>query len=327
MNIYFTLDYELFLGSATGSVYSCLIKPMELLCNIVDRYNIKFTIFADATYLLALKKNDNYSSTERDYKDVVSHLRLLQKKGHSIQLHIHPHWMYSEYNGKEWNVMPNHYKLSDIPIEEANGIIKKSKELLEEIIDDKVSVFRAGGFSIQPFELYAEIFENLGLRIDSSVLCSMYYDSDNQQYDYRNAPDKYYYRFNENVCMDAGADGVFEEYPISTHIISPLFWWRLSLLRILKIKGYHTFGDGKSVETTSQSIMSRLIKSQRGFACSDGYKSSLLFKMRDQQLKTFGQTANFVILGHPKLATPYSIKNLAKFIAKFVDIDTFQILK
>jgi peptidoglycan/xylan/chitin deacetylase (PgdA/CDA1 family) len=326
MRNYLTLDYELFLGLKTGSVDACLLRPMKYLCDLADKYNIKYTIFVDASYLLALKKNSKYPSIEKDYGDIVSHLRFLQKKGHSIQLHIHPHWLYSDYNGTEWVTKPDHYKLSDIPIDEAYDIITKSKQILEEIIDNKVSVFRAGGFSIQPFESYEKIFEKLGLQIDSSVLCGMYYNSDNQKYDYRKVTNKDYYRFNKNVCVDVDGGG-FSEYPITTHIISPLFWWRLSLLKILNTKNHNTFGDGESVNTTSESIISRLTKSQMGFACMDGYKSSLLFKMRKEQIKIFGYDSNFVILGHPKLATPYSISLFNKFVDKYINIDKFEILK
>jgi hypothetical protein len=90
------------------------------------------------------------------------------------------------------------------------------------------------------------------------------------------------------------------------------------LLRILKSEKHQIFGDGKSVETTSQSILSRLTKPQMGFACMDGYKSSLLFKMREQQLKKYGQDSHFVIIGHPKLATPYSVKTVDKFVAESI---------
>jgi hypothetical protein len=324
MKIYLTLDYELFLGTFTGSVESCLIKPIEYLCDIADKRDIKFTIFVDAAYLLALRKFSKYQQLNRDYSTVVKNLSLLKQRGHAIGLHIHPHWFYADYNEENWILSPGHYKLPDIPFEEARTILMDSKALLEEIVDTKVSVFRAGGFSIQPFTPYAELFEKLDLKIDSSVLSGLYYNSDNQQYDYRNAPYKDYYRFGGNICEE-DTNGQFSEYPISTHLVSPLFWWKLSLLRILKVKGHETFGNGKSIESTTSSILSRLTKSQMGFACMDGYKSSLLFTMQEKHLKAFGKDACFVIIGHPKLATIYSIKNLDKFITDSFDRHSFEV--
>jgi peptidoglycan/xylan/chitin deacetylase (PgdA/CDA1 family) len=326
MKIYLTLDYELFLGADTGSVELCLIKPMEYLCAMADKYRVKFTIFVDAAYLCALKRFIKYQQINRDYNIVVQHLSFLKQKGHSIALHLHPHWFYAEYNGNDWIAPSGHYKLSDIPLEEVYNIIAESKSLLEEIINTRVSAFRAGGFSIQPFELYAKIFEDLGLNIDSSVLCGMQYNSDNQQYDYRNAPQKDSYPFSKDICKEDNK-GPFREYPVSTHGISPLFWWKLSMRKILRLKSHKNLGDGKSIETTSQSIISRLTRPQMGFACMDGYKSSQLFKMREQHLKRFGQEAHFLIIGHPKLTTLYSLKILERVIMKYINYDNFVTLK
>jgi hypothetical protein len=329
MKIYLTLDYELFLGSIMGSVESCLVRPMEYLCGMADKYNIKFTIFVDACYLLALKKFMKYEEIDRDYKTVIDHLLFLKQNGHHMGLHLHPHWLYADYNGNDWTIAPNHYKLSDIPLEEAKNIVIESKLFLEEIVNEKIKVFRAGGFSIQPFEPYSELFKEIGLDTDSSVLSGMNYDSDNQQYDYRDAPYKDFYCFNSDICKE-NSNGLFNEYPIATHIISPVFWWKLSVLKILsKITGegeHKIFGDGRSVETTSESIISRLTKPQMAFACMDGYKSSLLFKMQEKHLRQFGKNSHFVIIGHPKLASSYSVGMLDKFILESIIDNSFEIL-
>jgi peptidoglycan/xylan/chitin deacetylase (PgdA/CDA1 family) len=325
MKIFLTLDYELFLGSNTGSVEKCLIEPMTKLCAVADKYGAKFTIFVDATYLLALKNHLDYPSLRIDYQQIKAHLLYLKNSGHSLQLHVHPHWLYAHYNGHLWVNTPHHYRLSQLSEEEATRIIIQSKQLMEEIIQQDVHAFRAGGFSIQPFEPYSKLFGDLGLKVDSSVLHGCYYNSDNQQYDYRNSPAKDKYSFNEDVCKE-DTRGAFVEYPIATHPISFLFWWKLSFIKLLKSRKHVNMGDGVSVETTTQSILTRLTKSQLGFACMDGYKSSLLYEMKKQQEKRFGPAANFVVLGHPKLTTPYSLKVLDEFINMCVDKNKFDVL-
>jgi len=182
MKIYLTLDYELFLGSSTGSVENCLMKPMKNLCEVADKYGVKFTLFVDATYLLALKKHLYNPSLQMDYQKIKEHLLCLKDSGHSLQLHIHPHWLYANYDGEKWITIPNHYRLSQLETEKAIQIIIQSKQLLEEIIQQDVHAFRAGGFSIQPFELYCKLFKDLGIKIDSSVLHGCHYESNNQQY-------------------------------------------------------------------------------------------------------------------------------------------------
>ena len=89
-----TLDYELCLGLKTGSVFNTLIYPMNQLSNIFDNYNVKATLFVDASYLLALnKRKREFPILEEDYKMITDQLRELKLKGHSIQLHIHPQWI------------------------------------------------------------------------------------------------------------------------------------------------------------------------------------------------------------------------------------------
>ena len=62
MNIYITLDYELFFGPKSGTVNKCIIEPIEKLLKIVDPLNVKIVCFVDSGYLLALEKQmEKYS--------------------------------------------------------------------------------------------------------------------------------------------------------------------------------------------------------------------------------------------------------------------------
>ena len=65
----FTFDYELFLGSKSGSVKNCLINPTNKLLSVLEKYNHKSIFFIDFTYLtkLYLIKN-KYDSALKDWK-------------------------------------------------------------------------------------------------------------------------------------------------------------------------------------------------------------------------------------------------------------------
>ncbi len=180
MKLLITLDYELFLGSKTGTVEKCLIEPMDRLIEVGDKYSLKYTIFVDSTYLLKLRElSAKYSNLKEDYLRISEHIKFLHKLGHDIQLHIHPHWHYSEYNGKEWLLDKNHYKLSDLSDEDARMIFSKSKQLLDEIIGEETIAFRAGGFSAQTNNLIT-LFEENNIKVDSSVYPKNLYDSSQQ---------------------------------------------------------------------------------------------------------------------------------------------------
>ena len=311
MKILFTLDYELFLGNCTGSVEHCLIAPMNRLCEVADKYNLKFTVFVDATYLVALKNwGEAYPSLKNDLKSVSEHLQHLHENGHDIQLHIHPQWSFSRYDGEKWIMDCTHYKLSDLSEKEACTIFDESKTLLESIVGKKVIAFRAGGFSAQPTSMLTHLMDKFNLRIDSSVFSHSQYDSPQQQYDYRSMPNKSSYYFDKDICREE-EKGRYMEIPITTYYLSPVFNWKLALSRIVKTSKHKNYGDGISVETTKSSIVKRLTRRSYALITIDGYKISYLSravrKCKEKEMVT--------IIGHPKLVTPFSVREFDKFCA------------
>jgi len=309
MNIYLTLDYELFLSRTTGSIDRCLIEPMNELCAIAKRYNVIFTIFVDAAYLYALKRFSNNNQVKRDYDNVCTNLQQLKKRGHEIQLHIHPQWFYANWND-EWILPQKYYKLSDLPDNDVRELFKISKELLEEIIQDKIIAFRAGGFSAQPTSLLRELFLVNNIQIDSSVYPHGFYSSNYQTYDYSNAPDKDIYRFDSDICIE-DRQGPFIELPISGYKVPSALYWRYAFNRLIKSKKHLIYGNGNSVPLNNDSIVKRLTKRTDGLATIDGLKISYLHAALKAKINSGDN--HFCILGHPKLATPYSLKNLESF--------------
>lgn len=321
MKILLTFDYELFLGSKTGTVDNCLVHPMNLYLEAVRPYGVHFTIFVDAAYLYMMKKySDKYACIAEDYQKIGRHLCWLHQQGHDIQLHIHPQWYFSTFDGEEWHLDKKHYKLSDVPQNEMERLMVESKKLLDDIVSKKTIAFRAGGFSAQPTTLLAGLFEKTGLWIDSSVCPGEYYDSECQRYDYRRVERKELYRFEADICQEQEKGG-FTEIPLSMYRVTPLFHWRLLVVRLLekvtKRTVHKTYGDGHSVKTTKKSILHRLFHSCSTMATVDGYKISFL---QDAILTSLRQKRKMMcVLGHPKLATPYSVGKLSKICSNAIN--------
>ena len=311
MKILLTLDYELFLGEKTGTVENCLITPMKQLSLAVSDSGARFTIFVDANYLYRLNElRKKYASLESEYKKIVSNILQLRDEGHDVQLHIHPHWQFSSYDGSRWSLDHDHYKLSDLSIEEADEVFTSSKALLDSILGYSTTAFRAGGFSTQPTSMLVKLFHKNGITTDSSVCAGQYYISPQQAYDYRTAPDKDMYRFDNDINI-ASNDGGFIEIPISMHTVSPIFYWKYVATRVLKSPNMRMWGDGLAVKATSDSIVNRLTRFSNGMATIDGYKASLLEKAYHNAKSN--KRNIFCVIGHPKLATPYSVKKLKEF--------------
>ena len=311
MKILLTLDYELFLGNKTGSVQNCLITPVDKMLSETGKYGVRFTLFVDAIYIYQLKKfSTKYSSLKDNFEQIKKHLASLQQKGHDIQLHIHPHWYYSEFDGMQWIPDRQHYKLSDLTENDADTIFKIGKQELEEITGESPIAFRAGGFSAQPTNRLTALFKAYNIKIDSSVCPGCEYDSSQQKYDYRACPNKDLWRFGTDICAE-DTNAPFLEMPITMSSYSPQFYWKLALTRLLKQSKHKTFGDGQSIRATSESIRQRIFKHTLGMATIDGLKIDYLKKIYEKKRESENQY--FCIIGHPKLATPHSIKKLGEF--------------
>ena len=99
-------DYEIF-GNGTGDVMNCMIKPTYGLLKICEKHGAKYTIFMEMgeywafkKYAKELEKDLGYvphEAIERQLKDAI-------KRGHDVQLHLHPQWLGAEYQNGEWNL-------------------------------------------------------------------------------------------------------------------------------------------------------------------------------------------------------------------------------
>lgn len=306
MKTLLTLDYELHIGTRTGSVEKCLFEPMRRLTEVAERYGARFTIFVDSAYLVALKEVNR-----NEYDAVCQNIRQLHETGHDIELHIHPQWLFSSYENGEWQVDEKHYRLSQLTTEDAVRLFKQAKECLEGVVGKKITGYRAGGFSAQPSELLTHLFAENGIVVDSSVMVGEKYDSELQWYDYSNAPQCSYYRFENDICEKNDA-GRFVEVPISTTPISPIFHWRLVANRFIGGAKHRLFGDGFGFPATTGNILKRLTRRVMGPCVIDGLKIGFLHKAFKNHLKR--NEEYFCVLGHPKLATPYSIAKLEEFL-------------
>jgi hypothetical protein len=312
MDIIISLDYELFLNDITGTVNNCLIKPMHEIQKICEKYKFKLTIFVDAAYLYRLSElKGNYPSLNEDFEIVKNNIRWLVDLGHDIQLHIHPQWYYSSYNGSEWILDWEHYKLSDMPREYAFEMFGKSKKILDSIIGYKTTLFRAGGYSIQDFD-YIDCFKQYGIMGDSSVLPGCKVKHQTHSYDYSKFPCDVY-KFSKNLNMPHSS-GLFWEFPICSS--KPVNIWKYrKIKKWWMAKTEKNWGDGgnmpcKSLIQKLKSVVESFsfVKQPHGTIDYQSY-----FWLRD----AYQHSKNYdcmTIIGHPKNFSPSSLSYLEEFV-------------
>src|SRR5690606_21790990 len=137
----------------SGSVEKCIIEPTEQLLQICDPLDVKFVCFVDAGYLWALEKfKTEFKHLEQDFHKVSAQIKKLSNQGHGIELHVHPHWEDSYYDGTRWVFDTSRYKLADFSDNDVMDIVTRYTGVLKNISGIAPVAYRAGGWSAQPFE-------------------------------------------------------------------------------------------------------------------------------------------------------------------------------
>jgi hypothetical protein len=320
MNIYITLDYEIYFGEIPGTVDKCIIQPTQELIRISEKYNVRFSFFVDCGFILKLKEFKlKYPQLEKDYQAVVKQVRYLSETGHDVQLHIHPHWEDSFYNGERWVINVSRYKLADFNESEIEDIVFRYKKILTDITGKTIFAYRAGGWCLQPFSKVKKAFRQNEIRLDSSVFRNGFYTSKEYDYDFRNAPDKDVYCFESDPVKEE-QNGYFTELPISEIKNTPLFFWRLFLLGRLNPYMHKPLGDGRAMAAPGQR-KKLLTKFTNNTVSIDGYNAKLLTKALKRLLKK--KRVHMVVIGHPKALSRFSIQMLEEFVKENKPVHNF----
>ncbi|MDC9724102.1 MAG: polysaccharide deacetylase family protein [Urechidicola sp.] len=315
MNIYITLDYELFFGSNSGSVDKCIIEPTNAILDIVNPHDIKIVCFIDAGYLIALERQKGeHPQLKIDYDKVTQQIKHLSDNGHGIELHVHPHWEDSYFDGENWAFDTSRYKLSDFNHKEVLDIITQYNNILKKITGKSPVAFRAGGWSAQPFINIKKALEINNIFIDSTVYPKGYYSSGNQVFDFRSIPEyKSSYKFSDDLTKE-DLSGSFIEVPISSTKVSPFFFWKFALKKIFKQKRDLAFGNGKAVGMSKKELLRLMSSYSYSVVSIDGFKASLIKSSFKKYVTNTNNKGDFVLIGHPKAFTQYSLNKFSQFI-------------
>lgn len=330
MNLYFTFDYELFVNDHPGDIDNCLITPTNELMKMFDRNGVKVTFFIDMAYVYRLVElKSTIPLLTVDYDKLCAQVKDIHKHGHEIALHIHPQWFYAQHDGQNWIMDFDHYKLSDMPLEEANIKFDACVKMLKEMTGCEILSFRAGGFSIQEYEGFYDAMKRNGIRNDSSVLFGEKQITHLHSYDYSSLKTPVAYRFSTQM-LNHDENGCFTEYPISTKKISLLVYCFSRLKwKYLNNPEYTPWGNGgddpeRKKAEFKENVKRRFSEGVRIFANADSQLSKFLPDIYNEYKKKGFE--DFVVLGHPKLASVASIRNIDKFITKYKNEVTFKII-
>lgn len=312
MYIALTFDYELFFGNDTGSIEQCLIYPTQQLIQIFKEHSIKATFFIDAFYLLNLKKDAEHNFySKQEWKVVANNLIELKKHQHELGLHIHPHWINSFRKDNKWLMDTSKYRFHQHNKNIREEFFYHSYCLLKEF-EPELKSFRAGGWCIQPFKDFSELFLHYNITIDSSVVPFMKMHTIHHQFDFSNtSTDKDYWYFSEDP-LQISNNGQFVEIPITPDYVYPIHQYQMFVLHRIYPNYHLPFGDGSWLKDNVHHFKKYLLPYHH-FASTDGLFAGRLKKIFHRLKKNKKQI--MVTLGHPKSTSIYSLNQIKKFIS------------
>lgn len=313
MKVTISFDYEVFFGVSTGSVEHCLLQPTERLLQIAQKHGVYFNFFIDTAFLVQMEYYaTRYPGLRHQYRQVTEQLQRMANEGHDIQLHIHPHWYDSFYDGNKWVVKSERYRLDQWEKEQIASMTNEQVALLRQYSTTQVNAYRAGGWCLPDWNMVRNPFQENGIYIDSTLFSGGYLDEFPLAFDFRNVSKAEEWKFNEQPSV-MDTQGLFKEIPITSVELSPLFYWNLYGRGRLNKALHKSMGDGYPI--AQKSTKKKLLTQYTTQALStDGYYASLLETMYDQLNKA--GVKRMVTIGHPKACSEFSLNKLDRFIDK-----------
>lgn len=312
-----SFDYELFFGDKSGTVSKSLIEPTNSILNAMDSVGFKGNFFVDWQMLKYLSKEDD-NRTQKDLSLIVNQLKDIVKRGHRIELHIHPHWVDAKYKGDGiWDFSDfRHYSLDSFCEGEIVKMIEEGTSLLSSIAKEvdpcyQLCAFRAGGWAVQPFDKIKSGLRSAGIFIDSSVMPGVHIKTDYSECDFTSAPAPLqgWYRFNDNVCIE-DKYGDFCEIPITRAKNGILRRIIAKLSRNLVKYDFTSLTDGTHTRINDKPDVWQ--STTNGTICTLSKRAPYVIPL----LILEDKKELFCFIDHPKDFTKYTCSNL-KLLSRF----------
>jgi hypothetical protein len=218
-----TEDHEIF-GNGTGDVCSQIIEPAERMASACEKFAMPLTVFFEAEEYLAFVREREALKAAWGY-DPAEELRAqavdLVKRGHDLQLHLHPEWVGSRFEGGRWILRPERPTVDSLfeTQEEVSAYMGERKAVIDRFYEAagsprRVTAYRSGAFCAQPGRKLLRALAEHGILIDSSLVKGMVRKDEHVHLDFTGAPsDRRHWQVSGNVAVE-DATGPVTEIPI-----------------------------------------------------------------------------------------------------------------
>lgn len=330
IRIFLTFDHELPLGGLNTSFDNALFIPTQRVMDTADKLGVKVTLFSDILCAYKFKEWDSANF----YIPYKNQLQAAIRTGHDVQLHVHPHWLTTGYDGTHF--LPSQdFLLSDFKNDTVYngipGVIRLSVSQLKSIcipVDESYAciAFRAGGYAIYPdTNVIFRALLDQGIRYDSSMAKGYYFSSGLSEVDFRHLPKNTNWFIDLDAPLQAyqqadfqNASGILEipiaTIPKSLFEIPTRFKLKKYAARAVDNRGTMIHTDYK---TGWRSRIKQLFSAR--MLSFDNHTLSLNYLLKIVQYnahryKNVSDEILFSVISHPKSMGDYSFQLMEGFI-------------
>lgn len=188
-------DWEL-RGDGSGNMRAIQFDTLRGLCEVYERHGLRGSfnveVFQQIVHRRFQARHPELGRLADEWEEAV---RDAYRRGHDIELHLHPQWSDAEYADGRWRVS-GRWSLADYPraaIEEMLGEAKATLEAVLRPLDEEFRpvAFRAGSWCIAPSPDALGALAELGIVFDMSIAAGLYYESAELTLDYRSVDEPF----------------------------------------------------------------------------------------------------------------------------------------
>lgn len=305
-HLIFTFDYELFLGSNSGTAEECVLDPTQRVMDILLQYGCNKPLFFVDTLWIYRELQD--PALGNRIEKVKKQLKSLAEQGAYIYPHIHPHWLDAKLNPDHtWDLSNiSKYRFCNLSDQEKELAWKESMAVLSDFLGLASSDlgYRAGGWSIQPFTDFEPFFRKYNVKYEFSVLPGNAQKTKAQQYDFRNVSFATPYNFSKDIAIPESG-GMYTEFPIST----------LATIRGLKSKLLHKllWKTGDKYLGNGRSVLAKVLDTETRMG--EMASIELLDMASYPYYKNYLMGNNYIqFISHPKMLSKHNLAQLERFL-------------
>ncbi len=171
-------DWEL-RGDGSGSPRDIQFKTLNRLIDVYDQFGIKGTFNVEVMQqLYHLKFSTQHSELAEIASEWESVVKAAYRRGHDIQLHLHPQWIDATYQGGKWQLISD-WAITNHNQATVGKLVSEGINYLHNLLrpinpDYRCVSYRGGSWSFAPSDFLVQVLSRNNILFDMSIVRGLF---------------------------------------------------------------------------------------------------------------------------------------------------------